>query len=123
MGQALPRVHLLDPREPLGFQSRLETFKILVDHNLSFDISNITRYFYNYKVGYKLPDLFDTMVLTKDLMNLKTAKGRKKNPSLNELYKFLFGKSMDTDSAHTADYDVESTMKCYEKLVKGGLLT
>jgi hypothetical protein len=95
---------------------------ILIGHNIkSFDYEKIKNYinrYYNDK--FKDTIIFhDTCTNDKicSIVGAKNKNNRIKKPRLEELYKFLFpDENIITDSTHTADYDVEITEKCYNKI-------
>lgn len=95
----------------------LNKCEYIIGHNINFDINHICKYFYNYKINYTLPNIVDTMLLSKNILNLKNKNNNIKNPTLKELYYFISNKIMEDNSSHTADYDVDITADCFRYLV------
>lgn len=107
----------------------------IVGHNIYFDTSMIKANIKRYAVQYlphpenfveKAIEAFhktkriDTMMKTISFCNIPQKNGKgKKFPTLQELYFKLFG---ETFEAHNSREDVQATEKCYNELVKRGVL-
>ena len=92
--------------------------KYLVGHNIiGFDTKHILRYSELYQIPISIPNQLDTMRLSKDIVKAKNIKGHIKNPRLGELYYHIFKTHVDANDAHTANYDVDVTAKCFKYLV------
>ncbi|MEQ9591450.1 MAG: DNA polymerase III subunit alpha [Cyclobacteriaceae bacterium] len=103
-----------------AFAQDLDKSKLLVGHNIEFDINIIGA---EYIREQQDPDKFlslqriDTGVESVEFCQLKGGiGGRLKMPRLNELYEILFGKSMQ--DAHDASYDVDATAKSFFGLIQ-----
>lgn len=96
--------------------------KYIIGHNIDFDINKLNYYFYKYNIKCQFPLKIDTMKLSINYVNLKMKNGRKKYPKLNELYYKLFDKKMSS-KAHTADYDITITFRCFKRLLKKGIIS
>lgn len=108
----------------------------VIGHNVSWDIKMIHAFAklnnYDFDIVGKVfneMQIIDTMRVSKKLLDLKNKRGSIKNPKLSELYSFLIAnertkefkiEDLDLDSVkqHTADYDVETTIKCVSLLLK-----
>jgi len=89
-----------------------------VAHNISFDkgMMECELKRLNRDLKFLPENTFDTMIETKELLNLPGRHGRIKSPRLDELYNFLFNSNMI--NAHNAIHDVEATVKCLFELFK-----
>jgi DNA polymerase III alpha subunit (gram-positive type) len=101
------------------FKNRLKFVRTIVGHNISFDMNMLSCELDRInkpecKHQLEQRNTYCTMKSTIDIVGLKTAAGRKKNPKLSELYKYLFNKEIA--NAHNAKYDVLNTAKCYFEL-------
>ena len=112
-----------------------DTVNVIVGHNLDFDLAVIDDELYrennlgcgyHYKeyddgsftfTNYKADSLIDTMKLGTDVCKIPSAiKGEKyKWPTLDELYRKLFGKSFQ--GQHNAMNDVRAMYECYCKMI------
>lgn len=93
--------------------------KYIICHNVTFDLGNIYRYFNKYNIHIsKKPIEVCTMKLSRKLCDCKDKNGKRKNPRLSELYQYCFNELPSTTLAHTADYDVHITTKCFKYLVE-----
>lgn len=89
----------------------------IIGHNvISFDLKYLNMNFNKYNLNLKNDNVYDTMLVSKNIVNAKDKNGRIKYPKLKELYMFLCNKEVD-ENEHTALYDVEITYKCYVKLI------
>lgn len=102
----------------------LEKTKLLVGHNIEFDINIIGAEYIRQKLQ---PDYFlglerlDTGIASTEYCQLKGGiGGRLKMPRLNELHQKLFGK--DIEDAHDAAYDVDATARSFFGLIKEGVV-
>jgi DNA polymerase III subunit alpha len=117
--RALEEGHEL--KKVLGiFIGDLQKTKVLVGHNIEFDISILGSELIRTSLS---PDYFlslqkiDTCVASIEFCQLPGGPGGKmKMPKLSELYQKLFGKPMA--DAHDAAYDVEATAKSYFGLLQ-----
>lgn len=112
-----------------------DTVCVIVGHNLDFDLEIIDNELfrekcigvcYNYKenkdgssswTNYKADTLIDTMKLGAEVCKIPSnIRGEKyKWPTLDELYRKLFGKSFQ--GQHNAINDVKATYECYCKMI------
>lgn len=123
-----------DRYEVMKYLKRVyDTVDVIVGHNLSFDLEVIDNelireHFSAYSNGknedgsysirfYKAETLIDTMKLGAEVCKIpSTIKGEKyKWPTLDELYRKLFGKSFQ--GQHNAINDVKATYECYCKMI------
>ena len=105
----------------------------IIGHNIYFDTSIIKANILRYSKINNMADMsnyinmvlhkskrIDTMMSTIKFCGIKQKNGKGlKYPSLEELYYKLFGGTFD---AHNAVNDVIATEKCYNKLVKMGII-
>lgn len=106
-----------------------DTVNVIVGHNLTFDLEVIDNElfrerFYTCKMNddgsctyYKADRLIDTMKLGAEICKIPSSiRGEKyKWPTLDELYRKLFGKSFQ--GQHNALNDVKATYECYCKMI------
>ncbi|MEQ8363434.1 MAG: DNA polymerase III subunit alpha [Cyclobacteriaceae bacterium] len=102
------------------FIKDLDRTKLLVGHNIEFDINIIGAEYIRQSLQ---PDFFlslerlDTGLASTEYCQLKGGiGGRLKMPRLNELHQKLFGK--DIEDAHDAAYDVDATARSFFGLIK-----
>lgn len=102
------------------FIKDLDNTKLLVGHNIEFDINIIGAEYIRQSLQ---PDFFlgierlDTGIASTEYCQLKGGiGGRLKMPRLNELHQKLFGK--DIEDAHDAAYDVDATARSFFGLIK-----
>ncbi|MFZ1806734.1 MAG: DNA polymerase III subunit alpha [Cyclobacteriaceae bacterium] len=102
------------------FIKDLDNTKLLVGHNIEFDINIIGAEYIRQSLQ---PDFFlgierlDTGLVSTEYCQLKGGiGGRLKMPRLNELHQKLFGK--DIEDAHDAAYDVDATARSFFGLIK-----
>lgn len=102
------------------FIKDLDRTKLLVGHNIEFDINIIGAEYIRQSLQ---PDSFlslerlDTGIVSTEYCQLKGGiGGRLKMPRLNELHQKLFGK--DIEDAHDAAYDVDATARSFFGLIK-----
>lgn len=99
----------------------------IIGHNIYFDTSiikaNIIRYGLNISDWDNLLDKnkrFDTMMKTIKFCNIRQKNGRGlKFPTLVELHTKLFGKGFE---AHSAVNDTLATYRCYNELLRRGIM-
>lgn len=106
-----------------------ENADLIVGHNLNFDILVIKAMFVKYLgeatfesrvvPAFAKKKRICTMWNTVKFVGAKTEKGRSKLPTLEDLYFKLFN---ETFEAHNAFNDVLATQRCFDKLVKLGVL-
>lgn len=107
------------------FDKKIRTVDALIAHNYKFDhkiIAGEYRRLSIPEINFRNKIIFDTMTTSTNYVKLPAKKGRKKYkyPKLEELYKYLFGKNFK--NAHSADADVEATVKCFFELKKIGII-
>lgn len=95
--------------------------KLLVAHNIDFDINIICSELYRYKKlelldKFKTLDKFCTMKNSKHIVKSTNKNGHLKYPKLSELYTFLF--NQDPTNLHNSLYDTRYLTECYIKLFK-----
>ncbi|MCB0490958.1 MAG: DNA polymerase III subunit alpha [Cyclobacteriaceae bacterium] len=102
------------------FIKDLDRTKLLVGHNIEFDINIIGAEYIRQSLQ---PDFFlslerlDTGIASTEFCQLKGGiGGRLKMPRLNELHHKLFGK--DIEDAHDAAYDVDATARSFFGLIQ-----
>lgn len=101
----------------------LEMCKLVIGHNIAFDMSRIYKYFEKYGILLNdKPKHICTMHSTKYICCVKNKRGTYKQPKLSELYMHCFGTPIDDEKAHSANYDVEITFQCYYYLLVNGLI-
>jgi len=102
-----------------AFTSDLENTKLLVGHNIEFDINIIGAEFIRQSLAteYFLSlDKLDTGIAATEFCQLKGGiGGRLKMPRLTELHEKLFGYSFE--DAHDASYDVAATARAFFGLI------
>jgi DNA polymerase III subunit alpha len=102
------------------FLTDLQSTKLLVGHNIEFDISILGAEFIRQGIDTKA--ILDLEKVDTGLASTEWCKlaggigGRLKMPRLVELHEKLFGK--DFGDAHDASYDVAATARCYFGLMK-----
>lgn len=95
----------------------------IVGHNISFDMSRISSYFEELDMEFIAPKQICTMYASRKICNLTDINGRRKSPKLCELYECLFDCYPEMDKCHSADYDVEITIKCFKRLLELEVIT
>ena len=100
------------------FNQKLNEIDTVVAHNYGFDSKIVNGEFKRLKMNGNLEkkQVIDTMTKSTDYVKLPGRYGKYKWPKLDELYNYLFGKSFN--DAHSADADVEATVKCFFELQK-----
>jgi DNA polymerase III subunit alpha len=102
------------------FLNDLQSTKLLVGHNIEFDISILGAEFIRQSLDIQAIldlDKVDTGLASTEFCQLAGGiGGRLKMPRLVELHEKLFGK--DFGDAHDASYDVAATARCYFGLLK-----
>ena len=89
----------------------------IVCHNTQFDLAKLKLYFEKFNIEYSIPpDVYCTMLRSKDIVKALGKNGKIKNPKLGELCQF-FGIEYNPDVAHDGLYDVDVTYKCYKKMI------
>ena len=99
------------------FAKKIKEVDAVVAHNYNFDARIVESEFNRLKKSNPLTKkiVFDTMKSSKDYLKLPSKRGFKP-PKLQELYSHLFGRNFD--DAHSADADVEATVKCFFEMKK-----
>ncbi|MCB0489734.1 MAG: DNA polymerase III subunit alpha [Cyclobacteriaceae bacterium] len=103
-----------------AFKKDLDSTRLLVGHNIEFDINIIGAEFI--RLSYE-PDKFlaidrlDTGIVSTEFCQLQGGIGGKlKMPRLSELHEKLFGEGFN--DAHDASYDVDATARSFFGLIK-----
>jgi len=104
------------------FLEKIDETDAIIAHNFRFDSQiisgELTRL--NKKNSLKTKKVYDTMLDSTNYLKLKGKNGKYKWPNLNELHTHLFNKKFD--NAHSADADVDATVKCFFELKKRGVI-
>ncbi|MEA3452564.1 MAG: 3'-5' exonuclease [Bacteroidota bacterium] len=104
------------------FNVKLNEVDAVVAHNYGFDSKIIfgeyKRLNANDNLSFK--QSIDTMTESTNYLKLPGNYGKYKWPKLEELYLHLFGENFG--NAHSADADVDATVKCFFELKKLGIL-
>ncbi len=106
------------------FNDSLDRSRILVGHNISFDISALGAEFIRSGIETSFLDKKQvcTMRSTTDYLKLTGGRGGKfKPPKLMELYEYLFEEQFQ--DAHNAAADVEATAMCFLELLRIKVIT
>jgi DNA polymerase III epsilon subunit-like protein len=102
------------------FIDDLYNIKYIVGHNINYDLSIIETNLYKYKSEFINIFRNKTIICTKkkgkNICNLMNSIGRPKNPSLQELYYYLFKENII--DAHNAQNDVDACARCFLVLEK-----
>src|SRR5258708_4102150 len=103
-----------------SFMEDLGKARVLVGHNIEFDINIIGAELIRQSIGTTLllqTDKVDTGIASIDFCQLTGGIGGKlKMPRLGELHERLFGKSFE--DAHDAAYDVSATARSFFELIR-----
>jgi DNA polymerase III epsilon subunit-like protein len=104
------------------FNKKVSDSDIIIAHNFKFDskIIDIECNLLNLENQLKNKQFIDTMLISTDYLKLPGKNNKYKWPNLSELYKYLFKK--DFKNAHSADTDVDATVKCFFELKKRGVI-
>ncbi len=113
------RAQGINPINALGrLAADLRRCAYVIGHNANaFDIPRLCTYFNKYGVSYVLPQLRDTMILSKEVVGARNVNGAFKRPKLEEAYTFLCNKVPDQAQCHCAEYDVFMTTECCRALL------
>jgi hypothetical protein len=98
----------------------IENCETLISHNLSADLSMLERndYINIQNIINQGKNFFCTMFGTKTLVGANNKYGEIKNPSLKDLYKYLFGNEIPNESElHNAFYDTQILCECVNYLM------
>lgn len=101
------------------FNQDLEKTKVVVGHNVDFDINITAAEFIRANLKSSLLDIskLDTKDASTDYCKIPGGRGGKyKWPTLSELHKRLFG--VGFDEAHNSAFDVDATARCFFGLIK-----
>ncbi len=107
------------------FNEDLNTVDTIVAHNYNFDKQIVMGEFKRlsiFTIFEQIPNI-DTMKSSTYYLKLPKKNSRYKGykyPRLEELHRFLFNE--DFDNAHSADADVDATVKCFFELQKRNVL-
>ena len=97
------------------FVTDLKICSVIVGHNVSSDIKHIKtnlKKYLNIDIDiFANKKIHDTMKMGRNICDVVDKNGRKKNPTLGELYKYMLAEPMI--NAHNALIDCECTAKCY----------
>ena len=99
---------------------------LIVCHNASYDIDKVLLpYFSKYNINIQLPKIVCTMKESTAFCGLRNPRYPTsiKWPKLVELHEKCFGVSFSDDCAHSADFDVEMTAKCFAHLCKTNIMS
>ena len=104
------------------FSKKLDSVDTLVAHNFGFDSKIVLSEYkrLNTKDNLSSKNVIDTMSESTDYLKLAGKNKKFKWPKLEELHFFLFGENFD--NAHSADGDVEATVKCFFELKRRGII-
>ena len=114
-----------DQLDRLEFDARDKFLKVIdecdtiISHNLLTDLSMLEKndYIRKEQIFERGKSFFCTMYGTRNIVKATDKNGRIKNPSLKELYEYLFGNDIPNDSRlHNADYDTEILCECVNSL-------
>ncbi|MCP4312922.1 MAG: DNA polymerase III subunit alpha [Bacteroidetes bacterium] len=106
------------------FNKSLEQTRVLVGHNIRFDMNALGAEFIRSGIETSFLELKQvcTMRSTTDHLKLLGGRGGKfKPPKLMELYEFLFKEQFS--EAHNAAADVEATTRCFLELLRLKVIT
>jgi DNA polymerase III epsilon subunit-like protein len=94
----------------------------IIGHNIDFDIRHIVRYYIKYNINnydsFLNLNKIDTMKMSKQYVDARNKNNKPKFPKLEELYFKLFNCEMNSNNAHSADYDIHVTFMCFQKLTE-----
>lgn len=104
------------------FLNAIDKTDAIIAHNYRFDSQIIAGELkrLNKKNILESKKVFDTMIESTNYLKIKGKYGKFKWPNLNELHYFLFNKNFE--NAHSADADVDATVKCFFELKKRGVI-
>ncbi len=104
------------------FINKLNEVDAVVAHNYKFDSKIVEGEFKRLNKDNPLlrKNSIDTMTGSTNYVKLPATRGGYKWPRLEELYLHLFGEIFD--DAHSADADVDATVKCFFELKKRNVL-
>lgn len=98
--------------------SLCENIDFAVGHNVDFDVKVLEREYE--KLGLKNPllnvDIFDTMILSKDLVQARDIKNKVKNPQLKEAMEY-FKIEAPTDAYHNALVDTRACLSVFRAMM------
>jgi DNA polymerase III epsilon subunit-like protein len=98
----------------LEVKKAIDESKMIVGHNISFDIDQLGQEFTRCGLPVQFPNTACTMKGSMYHVNLPGQYGKPKWPTLQELHRHLFHD--DFGGAHDAKADIEATMRCYYEL-------
>lgn len=104
------------------FNKAIDDCDVIISHNLPTDLSLLieNKYLRESPIEDRGKYLFCSMYGTKNQVKTLDKNGKIKNPRLDELYKFLFGKGIEESESnrlHTANYDCKILAECILKLM------
>jgi DNA polymerase III epsilon subunit-like protein len=97
----------------------------IIGHNIkNFDIPRLKKYSNKFNITLNLDHMYiiDTMIQSKNYVNVKNIRGHLKVPSLFELCKHC-EIDIDNTQQHDGLYDVQKTLECFLLLSKKGIIT
>jgi DNA polymerase-3 subunit alpha len=102
------------------FNKAISKTTFIVGHNVKFDLNIMGCEFHRLEISSLLNELPVLDTCTEDsaiLCNLEGGRGgKKKLPTLTELYSYLFNERFE--EAHNATADVEATTRCFLELIR-----
>jgi len=100
-------------------EKRIQWADIVVGQNVDFDLGIMIREYQGLKKYCNIADLpkFDTMKEGKDIINAKTANGKKKVPNLEEAVKFYNLEHLKDGHYHNALVDTKLTAEVFRKML------
>jgi len=101
---------------------KLKEIDTVVAHNYGFDSKIILGEYsrLNFENILSTKQIIDTMLISTDYLKLSGKNGRYKWPKLEELHFGLFNENFK--DAHSADSDVDATVKCFFELKNRGVI-
>ena len=106
------------------FNKSLEQTRVLVGHNIKFDMNALGAEFFRSGIETNFLELKQACTMRSSTDHLKIIGGRGgrfKPPKLMELYEFLFEEQFS--DAHNAAADVEATTRCFLELLRLKVIT
>ena len=102
----------------LEFKEVLSRTRIMVGHNLEFDLGVLGSEFFRKSLSFEIEDLkvADTMHIGTEFCKLSWGRAGYKPPRLGELYRALFEE--DFDLAHNSAADVNATARAFFELLR-----
>jgi len=109
----------------LILSNKLKQVSHIIAHNANFDISIIKSELHRLSLSSIIEEINSkqvlcTMNLTKSIVKAKNKYNKIKDPSLSELYKFVFNKNIE--NAHNSNYDVINLYSSIKQLYNTNVL-